>query len=409
MRALGGVRGRVMLTALVVSAVLYSAAGTLGFLAVADGGRRAAVERINEVLDGMVRSLRAGTATVRASTPDGVEAFVVGMSKPPPAAGNGEIQVQRQLTVDGAKVVLVGRASNRRQTESLRTLYRGLWLGVPLAVIFTAAMAGLATGRALRPVGAITELAASIGAGSDEVRVPVPDTGDEIEQLAKTVNGMLGRIGAGIVAQREFTSDAAHELRTPLMALQAEIELAQRQPDSSGPELLDRLFTLAQRLGARVEDLVLLSVLDEAPALKLERLVMAEIVRSEAAALATPVVLDLDDSTVEGDPALVARAVRNLLANAQRHARTSVGATVSGDGQRVWLHVDDDGPGIAPDDRTRVFRRFSRLDAARASDAGGAGLGLAIVATVAERHHGEASVGTAPLGGARVSVWLPAL
>ena len=107
------------------------------------------------------------------------------------------------------------------------------------------------------------------------------------------------------------------------------------------------------------------------------------------------------------DRALVARAVRNLLANARRHAAERVVATVETAGDRVWLHVDDDGPGIDPTVAPTVFGRFARLDEARTTDRGGAGLGLAIVASVAEAHHGGVDVTGSPLGGARLSLWLP--
>jgi two-component system sensor histidine kinase CpxA len=100
--------------------------------------------------------------------------------------------------------------------------------------------------------------------------------------------------------------------------------------------------------------------------------------------------------------------VRNLLANAHRHAAERVRATVAVDGDRLWLHVDDDGPGVDPAQRDEMFRRFSRLDEARSVDRGGAGLGLAIVASVAIAHQGGVDATDSPLGGARLSLWLPA-
>ena len=136
---------------------------------------------------------------------------------------------------------------------------------MPLGVLVTAVIAGLATRRALRPVSVITDLAATIEARDTTMRVPVPDTDDEIEHLARTVNEMLDRIAAGRAAQRQFTSDAAHELRTPLMALKGEIELAIRAPDDVDVTFLPRLEALGDRLARRVDDLVLLSTLDEEP------------------------------------------------------------------------------------------------------------------------------------------------
>ena len=113
---------------------------------------------------------------------------------------------------------------------------------------------------------------------------------------------------------------------------------------------------------------------------------------------------------VECDEPLLARAVRNLVANAARHAASRVVATVEVEpgSDRGWVHVDDDGPGIAPADREAAFARFGRLDEARSTDTGGAGLGLAVVASVASAHGGGATIDDSPCGGARVSIWVPA-
>jgi signal transduction histidine kinase len=134
---------------------------------------------------------------------------------------------------------------------------------------------------------------------------------------------------------------------------------------------------------------------------------LLDVVRDEAASMVPPATVVGDSVTVVVDRVLVARAVRNLLANARRHARADVAATVTSDGTRVWVHVDDDGPGVDPAVRADMFRRFARLDEARSVDRGGAGLGLAIVASVAEAHNGGAEASDSPLGGARLSMWLP--
>ena len=400
-----GVRGRVTFTVLVVSAALYSVVGTIGFVRIASSGRAAIEERIEEVLDQFEVAVRSGSGTSNLSTADGVTATVVPAGSPP-AAPSGTLQVVREVEVGGAELLLVGISSQDRLTDSLRSLYRGLWLAIPLASIVTALMAGLATRRALRPVGAITDLAATIGDAGG--RVPVPDTGDEIERLAVTVNEMLDRIDEGRAAQRQFTSDAAHELRTPLMALQGELELVRHHGATVDDELLQRLDALTGRLGARIDDLVLLSTLDEARPLALAPVDVCTIVEEEAQSVVPPATVHAPapvEAVVDG--ALVARAVRNLLANARRHATAEVEVTVTADGDRVWVHVDDDGPGVDPAARDEMFRRFARLDEARSVDRGGAGLGLAIVASVAASHGGGVSAGDSPLGGARLSLWLP--
>lgn len=402
-----GVRGRVTLMVLAVASCLYSLLGAVGFLQIANSSRDAIRERVTEVVDQLEASLQAGGPTVSINTPDGVTAFAVAAGSALPQAFSGEIRIERDVTVGGTALHLVGRASQARLTDSLHSLFRGLWIAIPSAAVITALLAGLATRRALRPVGDITRLAETIGGNDTEARVPVPDTGDEIAHLARTVNDMLDRIAAGWLAQRRFSSDAAHELRTPLMALQGEIELAQSHPDPIDAGFLGRLSSLAGRLNQRVDDLVLLSTLDEGAALNLQPVALLDMVRTEAADLSPDIEAIGSPALCLLDPTLVGRAVRNLLANACRHARSQVRATVAAEGDRMWLHVDDDGPGIAPAARELVFRRFARLDEARSADTGGAGLGLSIVASVAAAHHGGVEVTDSPVGGARLSLWTP--
>lgn len=404
-----GVRGRVTLTVLAVSAVLFSLLGAVGFVLIAEGGRNSIEDRIDEVLDDLELAVRQGSGTVTISTADGVRAVVVLASEAAdqPTATDGLIVVERPLTIGDADLLLVGRSSEARLTDSLRSLYRGLWIAVPFASLLSAAFAGIATRRALRPVGSIIDQAATIGSTHSDARVPVPDTGDEIEALATTLNEMLDRIEVGRVAQRQFTSDAAHELRTPLMALQGELELLIADVQSADGDVLSRLDTLCRRLGARIDDLVLLSTLDEARPLQRRPMSLLDITRDEASAMGGDVAVDGTDAKVLLDTVLVARAARNLLANAQRHAGTLVQPSVTVDDDRLWLHVDDDGPGIDPAHRDDLFRRFSRLDEARTTDRGGSGLGLAIVASVAIAHDGGVTIDRSPLGGARVSMWFP--
>jgi signal transduction histidine kinase len=334
---LTGVRGRVTFTVLAVTAALYSLLGTVGFVAIANSGRDAIRERIGEVLDQLEAGVRSGTGTVTLSTADGVEAVVVDPAQVP-AVPAGSIQVTRTVEIRGTTVVLVGTTSQARLTDSLSSLYRGLWIAIPLGAVLSALMAGLATHRALRPVGSITALAGTIGAANSAARVPVPDTGDEIEGLATTVNAMLGRIEEGRTAQRRFTSDAAHELRTPLMALRGELELVGSKAQPMDDALLERLDVLCGRLGERIDDLVLLSTLDEGRPLALAPVDLVALARDEAAVVAPAATVSSSDVVAPADPALMARAVRNLLANARRHAAAQVQVSVEVVGERVWLH-----------------------------------------------------------------------
>lgn len=423
------VRTRVGLTVMVVTACLYSLLAGWGFLRITHAGRDSIRERVGVVMDELEADLRAGTSTVQLTTADGVLVTITSPSAPI-APTPGRIVVTRTIGLGGRDVVLVGSASEARLTDSLRSVHRGIWIAVPLAVLVTTAASWIAVGRALRPVSSITALAAGIGASDLSRRVPVPATDDEIAELADTVNAMLARIEAGRLVQRRFTSDAAHELRTPLMVLQGEIELARRAGGDGGggdadPGLLDRLDREARRLAERVDDLMLLSTLDEHPPMRTAPTDLLVLVLDEVAAEpdavapgvppgASPRVAVSGDGVVaDVDDRLVQRAVVNLVANARRHAAHRVAVVVSADAEAdatrpmAWIHVDDDGPGIAEADRVRVFGRFDRLDDARSTDRGGSGLGLAIVASVAEAHGGRTAVTQSPWGGARVSIGLP--
>lgn len=400
---LGGLRWRVSVTVLVVTAVLYSALAVLLFLVVVDTGRDAVRQRVDAVLDSMEAELAVGTATVRVESADGI----VGELRRPgdtPEERAGELVVIRTLTVGGAEVSLVGTASLAALNESLRPLHRALWLGVPLAALFTAAVAGVATSRTLRPVDSITRLASRIGPRAAE-RVPVPDTGDEIERLAVTVNEMLERIAEGRRSMERFTSDSSHELRTPLMALQGEIELASRGLTDDGT--FERMARQAARLAELVDALVLLSTLDEGRPPSLTRFDLVEAVRSEADVAAPHAVVSGAPVEIDADRELIGRAVRNLLTNARRHSVEHIEVTVDAEPGAVVIHVDDDGAGLDPATAEHVFERFRRLDEARSADGGGAGLGLAIVASVMRAHGGGVDVSRSPLGGARFTLRFP--
>lgn len=248
--------------------------------------------------------------------------------------------------------------------------------------------------------------------------MPVPDTGDEIAGLATTVNATLDRLeGAverleGTVAQqRRFTSDASHELRTPLTGLRTRLELALDDPaDTDLLRTLRDALRDADRLHQIVDDLLALARLDagvepDRTLLDLGALARAESRRRQAR---VPVVVDADpDVPVLGNRLQLARAVVNLLANADRHASGKVLVTVRARGGKAVLTVTDDGPGVPPGERDRIFDRFTRLDAARSRDAGGSGLGLPIAREIANRHGGTLVVEDAPDGGAAFVLTLP--
>ncbi|MGH8991537.1 MAG: sensor histidine kinase, partial [Acidimicrobiia bacterium] len=236
-------------------------------------------------------------------------------------------------------------------------------------------------------------------------------------RLAATMNAMLDRLESATERQRRFVGDASHELRSPLAALRADLEVALAGGDGHAGEWAHtarRLLGDVQRQEALVQDLLFLARADEDPTSRrpytlvdLDDVVLAEVERTRLGAA-----VSVDTSAVSGAPVRgqvedLARVVRNLLENAVRYARSRVAVSLGVEDGVAVLTVDDDGPGIPPAERERVFERFARLDSARSRQLGGTGLGLAIARQVVVDHQGSITVEDWP-GGARMVVRLPA-
>lgn len=323
---------------------------------------------------------------------------------------------------------LVAASSLDGVDATVSTLSRTLWLAIPLLVALIGITAWLLTGRALRPVEGITRRVEEISASTLHERVPVPAARDEVAHLATTMNAMLERLEDASVRQRRFVSDASHELRTPVASIRTGLEVALLHPGAADWEAVARdALVEDERLERIVADLLLLARLDERPELLDAQRVdldLDDVVRAEAARVrpgaVTVVVTACAPARVAGRPEELDRLVAHLVDNAVRHARSRVEVALhalpaeaggpGGSGARPPLAqvvVADDGPGIPPADREAVFERFGRLDEGRARDAGGAGLGLAVVRRIAEHHGGGVQVTDGPLGGACFVVDLP--
>ncbi|MEU5125005.1 sensor histidine kinase [Streptomyces mobaraensis] len=291
--------------------------------------------------------------------------------------------------------VLVPPDDSERAADPLRV---PLLAGVPLAALLVAALAWTAARRSLRPVEAIRREVAEITDTSLDRRVPVPDARDPVRRLALTTNTTLDRLEAAVEARRRFVADASHELRSPVAALRYELETALAHPDTvDAHETLRHALTATRRVHALTEDLLLLARPDRPAARSLVDLagLAAELVH-EYRHRGHPVSLRAgpDGAPVRGDGAQLHRLLRNLLDNAVRHARTAVVLDVTTDGRTHTVTVHNDGTPLAPDEYELVFERFTRLDEARARDAGGSGLGLAIARDIAERHGGTLTAGS---------------
>jgi signal transduction histidine kinase len=294
-------------------------------------------------------------------------------------------------------------------------------LGGPPAVLVAAIAAWLLASAALRPVERMRRQAADISEHDPDTSIEVPATRDEIAALARTMNGLLGRLQDALARERGFVADAGHELRTPLAILRAELELASR-PGRTNAELAQAVSAAAEetdRLARLAEDLLSLARTDEGSThihrerAELGPLLAATVHRASAKATELGVDLELvvdQGLVVDVDADRVRQALTNLIDNALRHAPRSsavrVAATRSGDA--VVMEVADAGPGFPLSFLPHAFERFRRADAARSRDGGGAGLGLAIVRSIAEAHGGTATAANLTTGGAVVRIELPA-
>ncbi|MEP6816463.1 MAG: HAMP domain-containing sensor histidine kinase [Marmoricola sp.] len=294
--------------------------------------------------------------------------------------------------------------------HSQRILGLTLVASYPVLLLVLALMAWRVMGATLRPVESMRVTAERIsGAGHDE-RLPVPTSSDEIQRLAVTLNAMLDRLAASRARQRSFVADAAHELRSPLASMQTQIDVAEHLGEDLPPAA--DLRAEVSRMTRLVEDLLALARLDsEASAtvdvgpVGLESLLEGVAERYARANISVTTRSSTLVLRARADD--VRRALANLTDNAVRHARSEVEVTAYVEADHVVVADDDDGPGIPADDRGRVFERFARLDEGRDRDAGGAGLGLAIVAELMSRNGGSARLGEAPGGGLRAELVLP--
>jgi signal transduction histidine kinase len=258
--------------------------------------------------------------------------------------------------------------------------------------------------------------AAALSATKLGERLPTAGGNDELGRLGRTLNELLARVDDAVARERTFVSDASHELRSPLAMLRTELELIARDRPSGGAlqdavasavEETDRLRRLADDL------LVLARADDERLTVRPEPLDAAELLDAAATRARAGSATETPRITAHAQPGLrvladrgrIEQALANLVSNALRHAGGDVRLEARDAGARVELHVLDDGPGFAPDFLPAAWERFARGDPARTED--GAGLGLAIVRTIAELHGGDAQAANRPGGGADVWIALP--
>ncbi len=307
------------------------------------------------------------------------------------------------------------------------TLHRLLLIEilVTAAVLGAIALLGLWVVRlSLRPLDSIGHTAAAIAAGDLSRRVEPANERTEVGRLGLALNAMLGQIESAFKAReaserklRRFVADASHELRTPLAAVRAYAELftrgASRRPDDLA-RAMTGIERESERMSVLVEDLLLLARLDEGRPLAREHVELEQVVTEavETAATVEPereIELHAESAAVLGDRDRLRQIVDNLLANVRAH--TPAGAPVRVSVERrngsAVVEVADSGPGMSAEEAAHVFERFYRSDASRSRASGGVGLGLSIVAAVAEAHGGSVSARSEPGHGSTFRITLP--
>jgi two-component system OmpR family sensor kinase len=311
------------------------------------------------------------------------------------------------VTRRGQRQTIVAAASLAPVDRSVRRVLVLLLIALPAALFATAGAGWWLARRALAPIDRMTSMAAAIGPDALGQRVQVPPSHDEVARLARTLNTMLDRIQSGVEDQQRLVADTSHELRTPLAAMRAEIDVSLREDElaPAARRVLESAREELDRISATVDDLLVLARADERglaavyEQLDLRGLAAGVVERSQTLADSRGVDLRIEGPPAPalGDPESLRHALRNLVDNAliftpQGSAVVVRSARSNGVSE---IAVCDQGPGVPPQLRERIFERFFRTDAARTRAAGGSGLGLAIVSEVARAHGGSVDVAPA--------------
>ncbi len=270
-----------------------------------------------------------------------------------------------------------------------------------------------------RDLEALRQTARALGDGHFETRAPDARS-SAFELLTETLNGMAERIQRLIATQKELSSAISHELRTPISRMRFALEMLAETEENAERERLGKMMEVdLDELDNLIDSSLTYSRFErEQPELHLKAIELAPWLEEEVDSmriLGRQFEMTVDVSAlppgqrVELDPKSMPYAITNLLRNAIKYSRSKIAVSAEVVGQHIRIHVDDDGIGIAPDERQRVFTAFTRLDRSRDRATGGYGLGLAIVRLVLEQHGGTASADASPLGGARFTLQWPLL
>lgn len=305
--------------------------------------------------------------------------------------------------------------------EAIEQVESTLWIAIPLLLLLAAAGGYWVAGRALSPVRSMITAADAIQPGDLAARVVVPIAEDELQQLALTLNRMLGRLQAGFERITRFTADASHELRTPIALLRTRAEVLLRRPRSAEEyrTAIEASLDELEKTSCLLEELMLLARADVgAETLHFADVNLTELVRATAAVaqslaeakhLRWRVALPPHPVHVHGDEGALRRLLLVLIDNAVKYTPEcgSVQLALHGSDMSVKLEISDTGIGIGEEDLPHIFERFYRADQARTRATGGAGLGLSIAQWIVQKHGGTLTVESTLASGSVFCVTLP--
>jgi two-component system OmpR family sensor kinase len=327
----------------------------------------------------------------------------------------GDLRLLREKLAFGGVTVQLGVGEPLAIVQRAQNGVVGAFALAGALAFAIALIASLIVGaRVSAPLRRMAAIAARVDAGDLHPRMPLDASGraDEMRVLAQAFNHMLDRLTAAFDAQRAFVGDASHELRTPLTVISGQLEVlaGQRSPSASEVARVERMVSAeVSRMSRLADDLLLLTAAEQGEFLRLEEVELPAFIEDLWAGLAATAdrrfeLGPIPSGVLIADPDRLAQALRNLLANAVSHTRAPRGLirldVEDLGGGHLRFELADDGPGIPPAQRARVFDRFYRTDASRNREGGGAGLGLAIVRAIAEAHGGHVSVRESSAGGA---------
>jgi signal transduction histidine kinase len=339
--------------------------------------------------------------------------FLGGLAVPPVRLPPtlGDLPAPRPPTTAPA---IQGQLADQR-AQDLRQLLASSLLALAAMASVSVAFGWLMAGRVLRPLGTMTATVRRISADRLEARLAATGPDDELKELADTFDGLLGRLESAFAAQRRFVANSSHELRTPLTRQRAMIEVALVNPRADAASMratLRRLLAACEQQERLIDALLALARGQQGIARRqpidlaaVARLVIGRREQGDVGA-GVRVESTLDPAPMSGDVELVERLVANLLDNALRHnvPRGWAAVSTTTESGRPMLRIANSGPVIEPDQVELLPRPFRRLETGRAAKPDGFGLGLSIVAAVADAHTGTMRLRPLTGGGLEVSV-----